>query len=89
MLGAVVAEVALVDPAEENTGVAEKAGRLHIPRQGPVCRAVRGDGPALARTPKRSRNGGAATDEPARGGDLAGTREDVRRVSVEVKPPDE
>ena len=82
-------EIAVAKPAKKDAALAEQAGGLGFMQRSPMRRTIGRDVAVLSRAPQRASHRGGAPHESAGAGDRAGAIEDMRRVSVEVIPPQE
>ncbi len=87
MLGAVVAKIVTVEPAEDDAAITEQSGRRDVLAGRPASRAIGGEVAGLPRPPDRSKDRGAAPQEAAGRSDRACLVEDDRRIGVEREPP--
>ena len=87
MLGAVVAEIPVAKPPEEDACRVEQPSPLDLLPVGPARRAVGGDQPILPRPPQRADDGDDNACKSARRRDHGGLVEDRRCVSVVGVPP--
>ncbi|QYU70876.1 acetyl-CoA carboxylase biotin carboxylase subunit [Leptolyngbya sp. 15MV] len=89
VLGPVMPEVALGEPAEHHAVGGEEPGVPHLALRRPACRAVCGHVPRLARAPDGHADGDADCREATGRGDDSPLVEDPRRVGVVPVPPQE
>ena len=89
MLGTVVPQIAVAQTAKHDAVGSQKSGTPHLPCIGPTRRAVRRDVLSFFRAPDREDDGDADGCDPAARGDAPALDEDLRRVGIELEPPDE
>ena len=84
-----MAQVAVLEEAEDHALVAEETGLAHVRSVRPAGRAVRTEVVTTARPPGGSPYGDGARQDPPEGGERAGACEDLWRLGVIRQPPRE
>ena len=89
VLRPVVAQVVLVGATKKDAGCVQQARTLQVTRARPAGRTVGGDELGLPGSPDRADDGGERSGDAARGRHEGAALEDVRRIGIELEPPQE
>jgi hypothetical protein len=89
MLRAVVAQILVAPPAEQDAIMAEQSGPANLRGLGPSGRAVGGDALHFSRPPDRHDDRHDDGGDSAGGGDIRALDEDVASIGVVSEPPPE